>query len=141
MIVLIRPIISEKSMKLAGVGQYTFTVAKNATKLQIAKAVKEQFNVDVVRVSSINIKGENKMQKRMKKFYQTSGFKKAIVQIAKDQKIAIFEAPKEEAMVVAAEGEPQVIKERKDILRRTKVKVERGAGAAPMTQRKVITGK
>lgn len=142
MIVLLRPIISEKSMKLAGQNWYTFEVDKNATKLQVAKEVAEKFNVKVLKVKIINVKGEVKSQKRVRKFYRTASFKKAIVKIAKDQKIAIFETPKEEVTVTTAEGEPQVIKEKKDILRRTKVRVERGAtGTAPTTQRKVITGK
>lgn len=142
MIILQKPIVTEKSMKLAGISFYTFQVDKNANKLQVAREVAAKFNVKILKVKIINVKGKIKSQKRVRKFYQTTGFKKAIVQIAKDQKIAIFEAPKEEATVTTAEGEPQVIKERKDILRRTKVKVERGAtGAAPTTQRKVITGK
>ena len=142
MIILKRPIISEKSMKLAQANLYTFEVSKDATKPLIAKAVADKFNVEVLKVRTMNVKGEMKNQKRVRKSYQTKGFKKAIVQVAKGQKIAIFETPKEEAVVTTAEGEPTVLKEKKDILRRTKVKVERGAvGAAPTTQRKVITGK
>lgn len=143
MIILLKAHISEKSMKLAGRGEYTFEVAKGANKEQVKKAVEEKFKVNVLKVAIINIKGEVRTQKRVRKFYRTASFKKAIVKIAKDQKIAIFETPKEEAVVTTAEeGEPIVVKEKKDILRRTKVRVERGAtGAAPTTQRKVITGK
>lgn len=143
MIILKRPIISEKSMKLAGAGLYTFMVDRDATKPQIAKSVSEQFKVDILRIRTFNIKGEMKMQRRVRKIYKEPNFKKAIVQVKKGQTIPIFEAPKEEDVVVTtAEGEPQVLKEKKDILRRTKVKVERGdVGAAPTTQRKVITGK
>ena len=139
MIILKRPIISEKSMKLAQANLYTFEVSKDATKPLIAKAVADKFNVEVLKVRTMNVKGEMKNQKRVRKSYQTKGFKKAIVQVAKGQKIAIFETPKEEAVVTTAEGEPQVLKEKKDILRRTRVKIEKGApGAAPTTQRKVI---
>lgn len=144
MIVLLRPIITEKSTKLAGLGQYSFEVAKNANKEQIKKAVEDKFKVDVLKVAVLNTKGKVRLQRRVRKSYQTQGFKKAIVTVKKDQTIPVFEAPKEEAVVTTAEGEPQVIKERKDILRRTRVKVERGAttqGGAPTTQRKVITGK
>lgn len=142
MIILKRPIITEKSMKLAGQSWYTFEVDKNANKLLVAKEVARKFSVKVLKVKIINVKGEIKSQKRVRKFYKTAGFKKAIVKIEKNQKIAIFETPKEEVVVTTAEGEPQIVKERKDILRRTKVKVERGAtGATPTTQRKVITGK
>lgn len=149
MIILKRPIITEKSMKLTEQGQFSFLVDKNALKPQIAKAVKDKFSVDVLSVKTINIKGVRKMQRRVRGYYQTKGFKKAMVQLKKGQKIAIFETPKEEVTVTTGEGEPIIMKEKKDILRRTKVKVEKGparpaggvTGAAPTTQRKVITGK
>lgn len=143
MIIIKRPIITEKSMKLASQSFYTFEVDKNATKPLIAKRVAEKFNVKVLKVKITNTKGETKSQKRVRRNYQSTGFKKAIVQISKDQKIAIFETPKEEVVVTTAEGEPIKLKERKDILGRTKVKVEKTPpiGGASTTQRKVITGK
>lgn len=143
MIILKRPIITEKSMRLAGSNFYTFEVDKNASKPQIAKAVADKFNVKVLTVKTLNVKGEIKSQRRVRKLYQSAGFKKAIVQIMKNQKIAIFETPKEEDVTVTtAEGEPIKLKEKKDLLGRTKVKIEKSAvGAAPTTQRKVITGK
>lgn len=142
MIIVRRPIITEKSMKLAQNHFYTFEVDKNATKTQIGKRVAEKFGVKVLSVNTLNVKGEVKSQKKVRKLYKSTGFKKAIVQIGKGQKIAIFETPKEEAVVTTAENEPIKLKEKKDFLGRTKVKVERSAvGAAPTTQRKVITGK
>ena len=137
-----RPIITEKSMKLAEKGFYTFEVDKDANKIVIAKQVADKFNVKVLKVRTINVKGETKSQRRIRKFYKTVGFKKAMVQLGKGQKIAMFETPKEEVTVTTAEGEPIKMKEKKDFLGRTKVKVEKSAtGAAPTTQRKVITGK
>lgn len=150
MIVIKRPIITEKSMKLADKHLYTFEVEKWATKLQIAKAVADKFSVKVLNVKTVNVKGESKAQRRARKQYQKLGFKKAIVEVSKNQKIAIFETPKDgstgsprgEAVVTTAEGEPIKLKEKKDFLGRTKVRVEKSAtGAAPTTQRKVITGK
>src|SRR3989344_4995357 len=142
MIIIKSPIITEKSMKLAEKGLYTFEVDKNATKLQIGRKVSDKFGVKVVKVKTMNIKGQTKQQKRVRKSYRTAGFKKALVQVKKGEKIAIFETPKEEAVVTTAENEPVKLKEKKDILGRTRVKVERSAvGAAPTTQRKVITGK
>lgn len=142
MIILKRPLITEKSMKLADKHLYTFEVDKNATKPQIAKWVADKFNVKVLAVKTINVKGRVKSQKRVRKTFTTESFKKAIVQVGKQSKIAIFETPKEEAVVTTAEGEPIILREKKDILRGTKVKVEKSAvGAAPTTQRKVITGK
>src|SRR3989338_5147469 len=139
-----RPIITEKSMKLALSNLYVFEVDKNATKLQIGKRVAEKFKVKVLGVKTINVKGETKSQKRVRKLYKSSGFKKALVQVKKGDKIAIFETHKEEAVIPlsGAENEPRLMREKKDILGRTKVKVEQSAvGAAPTTQRKVITGK
>lgn len=142
MIILKKPVISEKSMKLAQNGLYTFEVDKEANKPLIAKAVSEKFSVKVLKVKIINVKGRVKSQKRVRKIYQTGGFKKALVKLGKGEKLAIFETPKEEAVVTTAEGEPIKLREKKDILGRTKVKVEKSAvGAAPTTQRKVITGK
>lgn len=143
MIIIKRPIITEKSMKLASQNLYTFEVDNHASKIQIAKAISGKFNVKVLKVKTINIKGETKTQRRVRKYYQTTSFKKALVQLNKGEKLAIFETPKEEEVVVTtAEGEPIKLKEKKDILGRTKVKIEKSAvGAAPTTQRKVITGK
>lgn len=143
MIIVKKPIITEKSMKLAQNGLYAFEVDKNATKPQVAKEIAQRFNVKVLQVKIVNIKGKVKSQKRVRKSYTISGVKKAYVLLKKGEKIAIFETPKEEGVTVTtAEGEPIRLKEKKDILGRTKVKVERSAvGAAPTTQRKVITGK
>lgn len=140
MIVLKRPIITEKSMRLAKDGQYSFEVDKNATKSQIAKIVTEKFNVKVLQVKIINKKGEVKNMRAVRGTYKTAGMKKAIVKVKKGDKIAIFETPKEEEVTVTtAEGEPIKLKEKKDLLGRTKVRVEKSAvGAAPTTQRKVI---
>lgn len=142
MIILKRPIITEKSMKLAESGLYVFEVDKEATKLQVAKVVADKFKVKVLSVKVLNVKGKLKAQKRVRKSYQMQGFKKALVQVKKGDKIAIFETPKEEVVVTTAEGEPVKLKEKRNILRGTKVKIESSAvGAAPTTQRKVITGK
>ncbi|MBI2600236.1 50S ribosomal protein L23 [Candidatus Daviesbacteria bacterium] len=143
MIILKRPIVTEKSMKLAQQGLYTFEVDKDATKIQIGRRVADKFGVKVIAVKTFNVKGKTKAQRRVRKSYQLPGFKKALVQVGKGQRIAIFETPKEEEVTVTtAEGEPIKLKEKKDILGRTRVKVEKTAvGAAPTTQRKVITGK
>ena len=130
-------------MRLAQSGLYTFEVDNSASKPMVAKRVAEKFNVKVLKVKITNVKGEIKSQRRVRKSYKTGGFKKALVQVKKGETIAIFETPKEEDVTVTtAEGEPIKLKEKKDLLGRVKVKVERSAvGAAPTTQRKVITGK
>lgn len=127
-------------MKLTKGGLYTFLVAKNANKESVAKVVADKFKVKVSSVKIINIKGHTKMQRNSRNFYQTSGIKKALVQVGRDQKIGIFETQTAPEVTVTT-GE-EVIKEKKSMLRGTKVKVEKIADV-PMqtTQRKVITGK
>jgi len=81
-------------MKLAQSGLYTFEVDKNATKPQVAKEVAKRFNVKILEVKVMNVKGKLKQQRRVRKSYQVAGFKKAVVAVGKGQKIAIFETPK-----------------------------------------------
>lgn len=140
-VVIQKPIITEKSMRLAKVGLYTFVVSKEADKISVARAVALKFNVRVLSVKILNTKPERKRHRRSGKYYQSLTFKKALVQLAKGQTIALFETPKEEVQVTTAEQEPQV-KEKRNILKNIKVKIEKGiAEARPTTQRKVITGK
>lgn len=137
-----RPIVTEKSMKLAASGLYTFEVDKNTAKKGIAKLISDKFKVDVVSIKTINIKGKVKYQRMVRRSFQRPSYKKAIVQLKRGQKLAIFETlgkQFEEAVVTTAESEPVVMKEKKDILGRTRVRVEKGTvGSAPTTQRKVI---
>lgn len=142
MIIIKRPLITEKSMLLARSNFYTFEVDKNATKTQIGKKIAEKFGVKVLSVKTINVKGVTKSQKKVRKLYQSQGYKKAMVQVAKGQTIAMFETPKQEAVITTAENKPTLMREKKDLFGKTKVLVEKSAvGAVPTTQRKVITGK
>lgn len=84
-LVLLRPVITERSMTQTNDGRYTFAVATDATKPEIAAAVKEQFKVDVVAVNTIPMRGKRRRLGR--KIGHTSDWKKAIVTIAKGQKI------------------------------------------------------
>ena len=68
--------------------KYTFKVAKNATKPEIAKAVEEMFGVKVAVVNTINMK---KKPKRLGvHFGYTSEWKKAIVTLTADSKTIEF---------------------------------------------------
>lgn len=89
---IIKPIITEKSMKDAGVGKYTFQVEKTANKYMIKKAIENMFKVNVIDVATRTVKGRSKLAgiKRIKVL--ESAWKKAIVTIKKDQKIELFEA-------------------------------------------------
>lgn len=59
--VLLNPIVSEKSSIVADANrQYTFRVATDASKLEIARAVEKMFDVQVERVQVVNVKGKKK---------------------------------------------------------------------------------
>ena len=62
--IIIRPIITEKSMNGAAMKKYTFEVAKNAEKIQIKKAVEELFGVKVEKVNTLNVRGRLRRQGR-----------------------------------------------------------------------------
>ena len=58
--IIIKPIVTEKSSIGLQEGKYTFKVAKKATKVQIAQAVEKLFNVKVLKVNTITVKGKEK---------------------------------------------------------------------------------
>ena len=55
-----RPIITEQSMADIDSKKYVFEVAKDANKIQIAKAVEEAFGVKVAKVNTLNVRGKEK---------------------------------------------------------------------------------
>jgi len=86
--IIIKPIITEASMDGIAEKKYTFEVAKNATKPEIARAVEEMFKVEVLSVNTINMK---KKPKRLGvHFGYTSEWKKAIVTLKPDSKTIEF---------------------------------------------------
>ena len=79
--IIIRPIITEKSREaMVNEGKYTFEVSKKATKIDVKYAVEKLFDVKVVDVKTMNIKG--KLRRRGVHTGRTSDWKKAIVTIA-----------------------------------------------------------
>lgn len=88
--IIIAPIISEKSIAMIEENNtYTFKVDKNANKIEIRKAIEEIFNVNVVKVNTVNMKGKTRrlgynMGKR-------PDWKKAMVKLAEGNRIEIFE--------------------------------------------------
>ena len=88
--IIIRPIITEKSMIGATEKKYTFEVAKKANKIEIAKAVEEIFGVKVASVNTINVRGRLRRQGRNQGY--TRAWKKAYVTLTQDSKeIEFFE--------------------------------------------------
>ena len=89
--IIVRPLITEKSMDTVAEKRYSFEVAKTATKAEIAEAVEAMFKkTKVVKVNIINMK---KKPKRMGVHAgYTSAWKKAIVTLTADSKpIEFFE--------------------------------------------------
>ena len=77
--VIIKPIITERSSMDLQEGKYTFKVNKKATKVEIAKAVEKLFEVKVLKVNTMTVKGKTKRVRY--KEGKTPDWKKAIVTI------------------------------------------------------------
>ncbi len=87
--VLQRPLLSEKGTWQESMRQYTFIVRKNATKIDVKRAIVALYNVMPTRVNIINVEGKEKMFGRYSG--RRSDIKKAIVTLPKDKKIDIHE--------------------------------------------------
>lgn len=140
MTVILRPLINEKSMGLTKIGFYTFEVGQGSTKSQIAREVSAKFKVKVLSVNTINKTGKLKTQRTKKGSFKQADLKKAIVKIEKGAKIALFEqisAP-EDVKVTTGEGEPiNQVKEKKSLLKGTKVRIEKTAESVENDKRKL----
>ena len=86
--IVIRPIITEKSMMGIADKKYTFEVAKSATKIDVARAIEELFKVKVDKVTTVNVRGRLKRQGRFEGY--TRSWKKAYVTLTKDSKTIEF---------------------------------------------------
>ncbi|MGN6710591.1 large subunit ribosomal protein L23 [Anaerocolumna jejuensis DSM 15929] len=88
--VILKPIVTEKSMNSMADKKYTFSVHPNATKNQIKEAVEKMFaGTKVVSVNTMNLDGKNR--RRGNTAGKTSKVKKAIVQLtAESPEIEIF---------------------------------------------------
>ncbi len=86
--VIVKPIVTERSMEAVDLKKYVFQVARDANKIEIADAVEKIFGVKVMSVNTINMMGKEKRQGA------TSGrraaWKKAIVRLTPDSKTIEF---------------------------------------------------
>ncbi|WP_276916154.1 50S ribosomal protein L23 [Parvibacter caecicola] len=88
--VIIRPVITEHSYDLMENNTYTFEVAKDSNKVEIAQAIEAIFNVKVVKVNTLNVKPKPKrVRYHMGK---TRTWKKAMVTLKEGDTIEIFSA-------------------------------------------------
>ena len=87
--ILIEPVLSEKANILREQGKYVFKVDPRATKTEIKEAVRKLFKVNPVSCTVMVIGGKPKRLRNRPGY--TSSWKKAVVRLAKNEKIAIFE--------------------------------------------------
>ena len=89
--ILVKPVISEKSYRLADDGKYTFIVAPGSNKTEIRQAVEAVFRVKVTGVNTINRPGK---RRRTRQGWGTRvATKRAIVSLAEGERIDVFGGP------------------------------------------------
>ena len=86
--IILRPIITEESMLGTADKKYTFSVAKDANKIEIAAAVEELFGVKVAKVNTVSCKGHLRRYGRYEGY--TASWKKAIVTLTEDSETIDF---------------------------------------------------
>lgn len=88
--VLRQPLVTEKTVRAQEANnQYTFEVHPDANKIEIRRAVQEQFDVDVTQVRTMNVRGKEKRVRQAPGY--TADWKKAIVTLAEGEHIEIME--------------------------------------------------
>ncbi len=90
---LIKPLITEKTMARAAQHDYTFVVSLNDTKTQIKEQIEKTFAVKVLRVRTAVFVGKSYRSGRRGTKAMTGSWKKALVTLGPDQKIDLFEVP------------------------------------------------
>ena len=86
--IIIKPIITEASMMGVMTKKYTFKVAADANKIEIANAVEELFGVKVAKVNTVTVNGKMKRYGRFEGY--TASWKKAVVTLTEDSKTIEF---------------------------------------------------
>ena len=86
--IIIKPIITEASMMGVAFKKYTFKVAADANKVEIAKAVEELFGVKVAKVNTLTVNGKMRRYGRFEGY--KASWKKAIVTLTEDPKTIEF---------------------------------------------------
>ncbi|WP_027718593.1 50S ribosomal protein L23 [Desulfovirgula thermocuniculi] len=87
--IILRPVITEKSMALMEENKYTFIVDPRANKTEIKKAVEALFKVKVEKVNTMRVKGKTKRVRNI--VGKEPDYKKAIVKLKKGDRIELFE--------------------------------------------------
>ncbi len=86
--IILAPVLTEASMMGTADKKYTFKVAKDATKVDIKKAVEKLFSVKVAKVNTMNVRGQLRRYGRYEGY--TASWKKAVVTLTEDSKTIEF---------------------------------------------------
>ena len=86
--IILAPVVTERSMGGFADKKYTFRVAKDATKIDIARAIEEIFGVKVEKVNTVSVRGHKRRMGRYEGM--TASWKKAIVTLKQDSKTIDF---------------------------------------------------
>ena len=86
--IILRPVITEETMMASALKKYSFIVAKDANKIEIAKAVEQLFGVKVAKVNTISVKGHLRRYGRFEGYLPSK--KKAVVTLTEDSKTIEF---------------------------------------------------
>lgn len=89
--VIVKPVITEKSIQDATAGKFTFIVPKDANKYMITSSVEEAYSVNVVAIATMRVKGKRQRVGKRRQEVAKSAHKKAIVTLQKGQKITAFD--------------------------------------------------
>jgi large subunit ribosomal protein L23 len=89
--ILLRPVVSEKSYRLMDNGVYIFVVAPDATRIDVRHAVEHTFGVRVSNVNTLNRKGKLRRNRRTNTVGKRPDTKRAVVTLAGDDRIDLFE--------------------------------------------------
>ena len=87
--IIIKPVVTDKSVDLMQENKYCFKVAKDANKIEIKNAIEEIFKVTVVNVNTVNVHGKMKRMGRTQGM--TASWKKAVVTLREGDSIEVFE--------------------------------------------------
>ena len=94
--IIIKPVVSEKSTRLMETNNYTFKVAHDANKIEIAAAVEKLFDVKVTNVRTMNYAGKARraLMARMstsRDLGRRASYKKAVVTLAEGDHIELYD--------------------------------------------------
>jgi large subunit ribosomal protein L23 len=90
--VILRPVVSEKTMSLVDGNAYTFVVHPDANKIEIRNAVESIFNVKVSKVNTLNRSGKRRRNRRAATFGKRPDTKRAVVTLVEGDRIDLFES-------------------------------------------------